>query len=314
MKKVLITGATGFIGTNLLRYLIKEGKFEIHILTRETSNKWRIKNLLGDISEHSADITDYEKISTVIQDINPEYIFHLATYGGYPRIQKDNDIMLNNNLIGTHNLLKATMDIKYKCFVNTGTSSEYGMKGIAMKETDTLEPNTMYGLSKAASTMLCQYIAREYKKPITTLRLFSVYGYYEEKFRLIPDVILHCLKNKSLSLSAGSQKRDFVFIEDVIQSYIKAIDNPSKEGVILNVGGGVDFTIEDVAKKIVSIMGSKIKLNFGTKKLENFETSVSWKADINRIKSILGWIPKTDLEEGLKKTISWFKSNTTLYD
>lgn len=314
MKKVFITGATGFVGANLLRYLIKEGKFDIHIISRPTSNKWRVNDILSDVSEHTVDLTCYEELKKIISDINPDYIFHLATYGGYPRTQTDNDKILNDNLIGTYNLLKATMDIPYKCFVNTGSSSEYGIKDVAMKETDFLEPNTMYGVSKAASTLLCRQIAREYKKPITTLRLFSVYGYYEEKFRLIPDVVLHCLKNKSIDLSSGTQKRDFIFIEDAIQAFVKTIDNPNNKGLILNLGSGSDITVKEAAEKVLHILNSKIKLNFNVKKEENFETSISWKADITKIKSVLDWKPKFNLDEGLKKTSLWFKSNLNLYN
>lgn len=316
MKKVLITGATGFVGANVLRYLVKEGKFDVHIITKETSNKWRIKDVLTNVSEHQVDLIDYEKLKEIAVKISPDYIFHLAMYGGYSTVEKDDNKILNTNIIGTYNLLKATMEIPYKCFINTGTISEYGAKSAAMKETDCLEPNTLYGVSKAASTMLCQQVAKEYKKPITTLRLFSVYGYYEykERFRLIPDVILHCLKNKDLNLSAGNQKRDFIFIEDVIKAYIKAANNPNKKGLVLNVGTGVDNTIRDVAERIVSKLNSRIKLNYDAKKSEVFENSVSCKADISEIKSVLDWKPDFDLDKGLERTISWFKSNLALYD
>ena len=311
-KNVLITGATGFIGANLARRFINRD-FTVNILIRTASNMWRLADIKDKIIMHNADLCDKKKLTDVVHDISPNYIFHLATYGAYPRIETDDNKMMHTNIIGTYNLLKATLDIPYTCFVNTGSSSEYGIKNKPMKESDVLEPNTFYGVSKATASTLCQNYARQYKKPITTLRPFSVYGYYEEQFRLIPEVIINCINQKDVSLSSGEQKRDFIFIEDMIDAYVKVMENPSTDGLILNVGSGRDVTVREVAETIHKLVNSDNKLLFGKKDKAPFETDICWKADIKSIKKALNWKPKTSLVDGLKKTISWFKENMGIY-
>lgn len=305
-KNILITGATGFIGANLAREFVSRN-FTVNALIRKASNMWRFADIKDKIIVHTADLNDSKRLAAVVHGINPKYIFHLATYGAYPRIETNEKTILETNLIGTSNLLKSTLDIPYRCFINTGSSSEYGIKNKAMKESDALEPNTLYGATKAAATMLCQNYARQYKKPIITLRPFSVYGYYEESFRLIPEVIISCIKQKDVDLSSGEQKRDFIFIEDMIEAYMKAMEKPSASGLVFNVGSGRDITVKEVAGLIHKLMKSKNKLLFGKKNKASFETDVRWKADIKSIKKTLGWEPKTNLVEGLTKTIEWFK-------
>ena len=311
-KNALITGATGFIGANLARELV-DRNFTVNILMRATSSIWRLADIKDKLIVHNADIHDIKLLTGVVHDIHPDYIFHLATYGAYPRIETDDKKMLHTNIIGTYNLLKATMDIPYTCFVNTGSSSEYGVKSKPMKESDVLEPNTFYGVSKATASMLCQNYARQYKKPIITLRPFSVYGYYEEPFRLVPEVIIDCINQKDVSLSSGEQKRDFVFIWDMIDAYVRAMENPSTDGLVLNVGSGQDVTVKEVAETIHKLMKSNNKLLFGKKEKVPFETDICWKADIKAIKKELNWNPKTNLVDGLKKTIEWFKQNIDIY-
>ena len=312
MKKALITGATGFIGANLARELTRR-KFIVNVLTRTKSNLWRLSDIKDKIDIHNADILDINKLSVVVHDIKPDYIFHLAAYGAYPRIETDEKAILQTNIIGTYNLLKATLGIPYSCFINTGSSSEYGTKNKAMKECDAPEPNTFYGATKAAATMLCQNFARQHKKPIITLRHFSAYGYYEEPFRLIPNVIINCINQKDVHLTSGEQKRDFVFIEDVIDAYMKAIKKPSS-GLVLNVGSGSDVSVKEVASLIHRLMKSGNKLLFGKKNKEQFETDICWKADTAAIKRTLNWKAKTSLISGLKKTIAWFRQNMELYE
>ena len=313
MKTAFITGATGFIGANLTRELLARN-LNVNIIARTTSNMWRFQDIKGKIKVHNVDILEEKKLTSVVKQIKPDYIFHLAAYGAYPRIQTNEKKILQTNIIGTYNMLKAALDLPYSCFINTGTSSEYGIKNKPMKESDLLEPNMTYGVAKAAATMLCQYFARVHKKPIVTLRPFSVYGYYEERFRLVPDIILNCIKGNDVELTRGEQKRDFIFIEDMIEAYIKAIENPSIKGLVLNVGSGNDISVKEVAKMIHKMVNSKNRLIFGKKKKEPFETDVCWRADISKIRKALHWKPKTNLQEGLKKTIGWFRKNKRLYN
>jgi Nucleoside-diphosphate-sugar epimerases len=310
-KKVLITGATGFVGANLVRMALKKGS-EVHIITRKESDKWRIDEVLLYITEHNADLLDYDKLKCVISSIKPDIIYHTATYGGRPN-QKDTIGIVQTNLIGTINLIKACKKSSFDIFVNTGSSSEYGIKEKNMHEDDFLEPVNDYGVSKSAATHYCQAIANSEDLPIITLRLFSPYGRYEESARLIPSVILSCLRRKRPKISSPNFVRDFVYIQDVLDAYAKLSEIPQLGGEIFNIGSGKQCTVGDVANKIIELSGYGMELETGMPQGWPNEPK-KWVADISKANDILGWKPRYDLEDGLAETIRWFRKNISLYN
>lgn len=311
-KKILITGATGFIGANLVRYFLKR-QASVSILIRKTSDKWRIQDIIKKVSAYSVDLLDSRKLSRAILHIRPEIIFHTAAYGGYI-FQQHTKKIFETNFLGTVNLVNACRNINFELFINTGSSSEYGIKSKAMAETDLLEPLTDYGVSKAAATLYCQAVAKREKRPIITLRLFSPYGYYEEPSRLIPSVIKACLKGENPKLSSPNFVRDFIFIEDIISAYDKAADNKDEvSGKIFNIGYGKQYTLGEAVNKIAEVSEEKIRPQWDRISNPRFEPA-SWCADISKAAKILNWKPKYTLEEGIKKNIAWFKENLSLYD
>lgn len=313
-RKILIAGSTGFVGANLLHYLVNSGN-EIHIILRETSNIWRIKNIIDKVNKHYCDLINREKIREIVSNIKPEIIFNLSAYGGYP-FQKDSMKIINTNFIGTVNLLDACIQADFDCFINTGSSSEYGIKNKPMSENDLLEPINDYGIAKAAATLYCQAIGRRKDLQIFTLRLFSPYGYYEEPTRLIPYLIISCLKEKDLNLSNPYAVRDFNFIEDVIDAYIKIIDKKDRisSGSIFNVGNGTQYSIEEVFKLTKKLTGYKKEPHWGKAKLRDSDNAKVWIANNDKIKKIIGWKPQHNIENGLKKTIKWIEKHLYLYE
>ncbi len=311
-KRFLITGATGFVGSNLVHYFF-EKKADVGVLFSEGDNTWRINSILDEVSIFTADLRDKEKLNKVITDFNPQIIIHTAIYGGHI-YQKDTDRILQTNFSGTVNLLDACSRIDYELFINTGSSSEYGIKSLPMKEDDLLEPVTDYAVSKSAATLYAQTLNRRENKPIVTLRLFSPFGYYDENTRLIPSVIFSCLKGEDPNVSAPQYVRDFVFIEDVLAAYMKVIENKHKIiGEIFNIGSGKEYSIGKVVDSIIAVSKSNVKANWGQNSNSRFEPTV-WQADISKAKRLLGWESSNALEQGLEKTIDWFKSNMHLYE
>ncbi|MFH1905716.1 MAG: NAD-dependent epimerase/dehydratase family protein [bacterium] len=311
-KKVLISGATGFIGANLVRRCVNDGA-KVYIFTRPTSDKWRINDLTSSVNQYCVDLLDYEKLEKIILDIKPEIIFHTAVYGGYP-FQRDADRIIQTNIMGTINLVNACSKVGFDVFVNTGTSSEYGLKHNPMKESDLLEPRNDYGVSKASATLFCQTKARSEKLPIATLRLFSPYGYYEEAKRLVSSVIISCLIEKSPKVSSSKSVRDFVFIEDVMDAYIKTAESKDKvAGQIFNIGFGKQHSVRKIVDEIIRVTGNNVKPELGKTPKRSNEPNV-WQADISKAKKELGWQPKYNLDQGLERTINWFKNNIGLYE
>ena len=310
-KRVLITCATGFIGANLVRRCLEAGA-RVFILTRTASEKWRIENVLGNVQERIVDLLDYERLEKVAGEVKPEIIFHTATYGGY-FFQTQADTIVMTNIVGTMNLVNACSRVGYEIFVNTGSSSEYALKDTPVKEDDPLNRNSYYGIAKAAGSLFCQLKAVEENLPITTLRLFSPYGYYEEPVRLIPSVIISCLKGQSPQLSSPASVRDFVFIEDVLDAYLKAVAYPEKaKSKIFNIGLGHQHSVEEVVRTIIKISGSKVSPQWGASPNSRVEPKM-WQADIGHASDALDWHPRHDLENGLKKTVEWFGKNLKLY-
>jgi nucleoside-diphosphate-sugar epimerase len=309
-ERIFITGATGFIGSNLARRCLEQGA-EVFINLRKSSDTWRVKDILPEITVVPVDITEYEKLRDALKNIRPDIIFHTATYGGSAD-QKNTEKIIETNITGTANLVRSCKDISVKMLVNTGSSSEYGEKNSPMKESSLLEPVTEYGVSKAAATLFCQSYAAAYNLPIVTLRLFSPFGRYEQKSRLIPSVILAALQKINPKISSREFVRDFIYIDDVLDAYESALNLRNPSGKIFNIGSGQQHSVGEVVDGIIKILGNEVKYESGNPKLWKSEPAF-WQADIQKAKSELCWEPEYSLESGLSATIDWFKVHKELY-
>jgi nucleoside-diphosphate-sugar epimerase len=309
-KTILITGVTGFVGSNLLRRLSNSGA-DLHVITRESSNLWRIGDLINDVKRFTPDLTDFDSIKKVIHEINPDIIYHLATYGGNPRQDNFRQI-IESNFFGTVNLINACKETGFDLFVNTGSSSEYGIKTVPMKENDLPEPRNNYGISKIASTLYCQSVALNENLPVVTLRLFSPYGDFEDSSRLIPSVILSCLRGKNPEISSSEFVRDFIYVEDVIDLYEQLSDADTLSGNIFNAGSGKQHTVGEVVDTIIKITGNQVKPIVGLPQRWLNEPK-SWQADMSKTFKSLNWEPKYTLDAGLTKSVEWFENHQHLY-
>ncbi len=309
-KRVIITGATGFIGSNLTRRLLKEGH-NIHLLVRRGYKKWRLEAICNDVYLHEVDFIDRQALTHVISHIRPDWVFHLAAYGAYSW-QNDLSRMIETNITGTVNLVEACLKTGFEAFINTGTSSEYGFKDHAVLETECLEPNSHYALTKAYTTLFCRYTAGKYGVRMPTLRLYSVYGPYEEPARLIPTLIVYGLNGGFPPLVKPEVSRDFVYIEDVEKAYLLAATEPDREpAAVYNVGTGIQISMRVVVEIAKQAMGITMEPEWETMPGRNWDTNV-WVADNRRIQQELGWQPSYTFEQGFRKTVAWFRENPAL--
>ncbi len=277
MKRVLITGGTGFVGSNLARRLVLDGH-KVHLIVRPEFTSWRIDEIRNDIILHIIDLCNKEGVKKLVLDLHPEWIFHLAAYGAYSRQTEMYDIVLTN-FLGTVNLLTACLTCGFEAFVNTGSSSEYGFKNHAPAENEFLEPNSFYAVSKASSTLFCRYTAQQYNVNVPTLRLYSVYGPYEDPRRLIPQMVINGLHGKYPNLVNQDTARDFIFINDVIDVFLAAaMAQTSEYGEVYNVGSGKQTSL----KQLVEIFKSLFEINdqpqWGSMNNRSWDTNV-WVCD-----------------------------------
>lgn len=310
-KNIVITGAGGFIGANLVRKLLAE-HYGIHVLWKKSSSIWRLKEIKHKLIFHEINLNNATQMKNKLRKIMPLAIFHLAAHGAY-RNQEEVKEMMKVSINGTINLLLASKDISYRIFVNTGSSSEYGFKNQPMRETDLLEPFSFYAAVKASATLLCQAFAFQYKKPIVTFRPFSIYGPYESYDRFIPTIIRALINNESIRLTPGYQRRDFVYVEDLVEAYTEAIQNGNMlKGKLCNIGTGKEYSNDEVVQILFKIAGKKVNVEKGRFPKRSWDNP-HWVADISQTKKILKWKPNHTLEKGLQKTYEWFIKNKHIY-
>jgi nucleoside-diphosphate-sugar epimerase len=310
-SKVFITGASGFVGANLVRFLLKKN-YSVHIIHRTTTLPWRLKEIKDQLMIHRADITDYRSLKIAISEAQPDYIIHLAAYGAY-HYQTELEKIISVNVLGLQNLLKASEQIPYKCFINTGSSSEYGIKNKPMKETDFCDPVSFYAATKLAATNIGKVYAKQNNKPIVTFRLFSVYGPYEEPGRLIPTIMKALLKKEVINLSSGTQRRDFISVEDVCRAYETALHLKSNiSGEIFNIGTGSEYSNDEIVHRLFTVTKDTTRIKKGTYTKRSWDTT-HWQADISYSTKRLRWRPRLTIDKGLQNSYSWFANNSHYY-
>ncbi len=303
-----ITGITGFVGAGLARGLLQDGA-QVHGLVRPSSNRWRLANIEEQLTLHEGDLLDKESMRSALRAAHPDVIFHLGVYGAYPH-QADRETIMKSSLLSTVVLLGLAKESGIGMVVNTGSSSEYGAKNHPMREDDFLAPDTCYAVAKAAQTLYCQQFSREEKLPVITLRLFSVYGPFEEPTRFMPTLIRNVLANRDMPLADPRTARDFIYLDDVVAAYRAAAAKPELGGEIFNVGTGVQHTLREAFDMAVSLAGSSSKPLIGEYENRRFDRP-HWVADIDRMRSRLGVSPRYTLSDGLSAMIEWVKTNDT---
>ena len=301
---ILITGAAGFVSSNLTRYFVSRG-IKVNIMIKRSSNTWRLNDIIKKTNVHYTDISDINNVKKIIKKIKPKTIFHLATHGGYSD-QTDLVKIKKSILDATYNLINECKKYKFNIFINTGSSSEYGFKNKAMKESDILVPNSYYSVFKSSSSLYCQYESLKSNIQIVTIRPFHVYGPYERSNRLIPSLIRNMLNDKKVKLVSPKVSRDMIYISDVVNFYIMLANKKNLKGEIFNLGSGKKTTIKEIYNFLKKITNYKVKNYWGSMKNRYWDQSI-WYSNNSYVKTKLNWKPKVGLEKGLLNTVNWYK-------
>lgn len=309
LNKVLITGATGFIGSHLTRSLIGKG-FEVGIIKREKSDVWRIKNLLDKLVTYDVDLRDTRKVFKAVSHFRPDVIFHLATYYAVDCNLQEIPLMLDTNVLGAVNLLEASKESMVKLFVNASSCFVYKESKDKLRENADLSPLNLYALTKIQTEQACTFYTKKYGLKTITFRLFPPYGPADHERRLIPYVIKSLLEREKLKMTTGKQRWDFVYVDDIVNAYFKLLcvfDLPQKHE-IFNIGTGNTVSVREVVSQIKKIIGVELESDWGAiphRKSEIWFTC----ADISKTENFLKWQPKIQISgEGLELTINWYKN------
>lgn len=311
-RRALVTGAAGFIGSHVLRRLVAEGATVV-ALVRPSSNLWRLHDRHPQVELVYADLGHLtaESIAQIARQVGPIHtLFHLASAGIQPT-QQDAEILLQTNVTGTLHMLHLAHALQVERFVLTGSCFEYG-PGQGIHEDCVLAPTSEYGASKAAAGILAHAFSRRSGLPVVTLRPFTVYGPYEAGARLIPHVIVQALAGRDIALTGGAQGRDFILVDDVVSALLRAALSPEAVGQTVNICSGQETLVRDVVSLLVAHIGGTARPRFGALP---YRDSDVWhqSGDPTRARTILGWQAQTPLEEGLRRTVAWFREHRLWY-
>ena len=280
---MLVTGAGGFVGANLVRRLLADDR-DVVALIRPGGDAWRLDGL--DIEVVEADVRE-----GVPGDF--DLVFHLAAHGAYSW-QEDEEQIRETNVRGTMNALAAGERV-----IVAGSSSEYGPKPHAPSEDEPLAPNSAYAEAKAAATALAV------ERGAVVLRLYSAYGPWEEPNRLVPTLLGRALQDELPPLVSPRVVRDFVYVDDVCEAFVRAAD--AEPGRVYNVGSGRQTTVAEIVEAVRKLAGVAAEPQWGSMPDRRWDTE-TWVANPQRIRRELGWEARVGLDEGLRRTLDWLES------
>jgi len=318
-SKVLVTGASGFIGSHLVEALAGMGCSVRAFVGYDTGPN------LGCIRFIPEDAK--EKIEVVVGDIKTaddvlmsaegaDIIFHLAALVGVPYSYAHPRSVVETNLIGTLNVFMAGRKNNVKKIVHTSTSEVYGTaKYVPIDENHPLHGQSPYSASKIGADKLAESFYRSYGLPVATIRPFNQYGPRQTARAVIPTIISQCLTKSVVQLGALHPTRDFVFVKDTVDAFIRIAESEKSIGEVINIGTGKEISIGDLAGKIMSLVGKDVKIvsDGGRTRPEKSELD-RLLCDNSKAKKFVGWEQKTSLEDGLKQTIKWISSNLDMYE
>ena len=295
MKTILIVGGTGFIGY----HLVKRCKKKFNVISISTKKPKKERFIKG-IKYFYIDISKKKQLNR-IRNLQIDYVVNL---GGY--VDHSNKIKtFSSHFVGVKNLFYFFKNKNIQKFVQIGSSAEYGRLRSPQREKSKCNPQLIYGQAKLQGTVFLKEQFKKFNFPVTILRLYQAYGPKQDINRFIPIVIDACKNGKEFPCSNGTQKRDFTYIQDVVEAIILTLNNKKSSGEIINIGSGKTIKLKDIIFKIVEIF-KRGKPMFGTIKMRRDEI-IDIKPDIKKAKLFLKWKPKITFDKGLRKTIKFYK-------
>jgi nucleoside-diphosphate-sugar epimerase len=309
--KALVTGAAGFVGANLVAALAAAGH-DVVAWVHPGGETWRLAELDAKARVEAVELLDGEAIEAAVERARPDWIFHLAAHGAYSW-QRDPERIMQTNLVSTVRLLSACRAYGFEAFVHAGSSSEYGFQDHAPAETELPEPNSDYAVMKAAATLHCRFVAQREDLHIVTLRLYSVFGPWEEPGRLMPTLVARGIEGKLPPLVSPDTPRDFVSVRDADRAFLTAATRTDVErGSVFNIGSGRQTTLREVVEVARSVLEVEVEPDWGTEPQRDWDAAV-WVGDPRKAAAELGWQAEDDLETGFAALADWLRGHRGLW-
>ncbi|NLG98582.1 MAG: SDR family NAD(P)-dependent oxidoreductase [Chloroflexi bacterium] len=318
-KKVLVTGAGGFIGSHLTEQLVRCGA-NVRAFVRYNSRadpgllRQAAPEMRREIEIVAGDLRDSSAVQKAVEDV--ELVFHLGALISIPYSYHHPREVVETNVIGTFNVLMACLDKGISRLIHTSTSEVYGTAlRVPIDEEHPLQGQSPYSASKIGADKLVESFFRAYDLPVVTVRPFNTYGPRQSARAVIPTIITQALTQDEIYLGAMDTRRDFTFVSDTVSGFIRAAQAGSSiEGQTFNLGTGTEVTIGEVAQKILEIINRPVRILNDPQRMRPGKSEVMRLVSDNRLAGeALGWQPEVSLDDGLRQTIAWIHQHLDDY-
>lgn len=319
MAKVLVTGAGGFIGSHLTEELVKQGE-DVRAFVRYNSRDERglLEELPKEIQNQMevilGDLKDPDGVKKAVKGCHQ--IFHLGALIAIPYSYVHPFDFIQTNVIGTAHLLNACLENEtLERIIHTSTSEVYGTaQYIPIDERHPLQAQSPYAASKIAADKLAESYYLSFDLPIAIIRPFNTFGPRQSLRAIIPTIISQALANKKILLGNIEPRRDFLFVKDTVRGFIELGKCDEAIGMIVNIGTGNDISIGELVKKILHLMGKRGEIEIEERRIRPLKSEVmQLLSDTRMAQRLFGWAPKYTLENGLEKTIDWYRKNLSRF-
>ncbi len=315
-KKVLITGAGGFIGSHLAERLVELGASVRALVHYNALGTWGwldqspVKNRLEVVA---GDICDRDSVCRAVE--GREIVFHLAALIAIPYSYQAPASYIRTNIEGTLNVLQAARDAKVKRVIHTSTSETYGTaQYVPIDEKHPLQGQSPYSASKIGADKIAEAFHLSFVVPVVTVRPFNTFGPRQSARAIIPAIITQLLAGKKVKLGNVTPTRDLNYVADTVEGFVLAASTPTAVGRTINIGSGREISILDLAQMIARLMKKQLKIETEKQRVRPGASEVERLLADNRLaRELLGWEPRVGLEDGLKRTIEWMRQNSGRY-
>jgi dTDP-glucose 4,6-dehydratase len=317
-KRVLITGAGGFIGSHITEELVRRGAIVTSFVRYNSRNDWGMIEELPTETRNAVkvvagDLKDSDAVRESCKDI--DIIFHLGALIAIPYSYIHPRDHIETNVLGTLNVLIGAKEHGVKKIIHTSTSEVYGTaQYVPIDEKHPLQGQSPYSASKIGADKIAESFHLSYGLPIVTVRPFNTFGPRQSARAVIPTIITQALTSQRILLGSLTPKRDFTFVKDTVRGMILAAESDNSIGHTINLGTGISISIGELAANILRIMGLDYEIVTDKKRIRPEKSEVmELAADISKAEKVLGWKPQVDLDTGLRTTIKHIKSNIEKY-
>jgi nucleoside-diphosphate-sugar epimerase len=300
MSRVLVVGGTGFLGENLCRRFVETGH-DVHSLSRGDA-----QSPIDGVTYSHADLADGAAVKAALRQSAFDYVVNCGGKVDHRPLSGGGLEVVGAHLTGLLNILLTIDRAAVRRFVQVGSSDVYGSLAAPQSESNRELPFSPYSFSKAAADYLIQTLWRAEQFPGVSVRLFLIYGPGQNRERFIPQIIEGCLQGRHFKVSPGLQLRDFCYVSDAVDAISLCFDNNAVNGETLNLASGVGVTIREVVAKIQKIAQGGHP-EFGALPYRAGE-NLALVADVEKIERLLGWQPKVSLDEGLRRSIEYYRN------